>query len=159
MRYIKVKNNAPIEYSIEQLFMDHPDAEIYKNTQMPNEQLLANYDVYPLITTSPPELHEDEQAEEAVPEFRRREWHQTWKVRKLTQEEVQQIIDRSECNTDEVELDIDVNFLVEHTVQQQRYKICNTCSEFTALKTCRECNCIIPLKIKIASAACPLKKW
>jgi hypothetical protein len=85
MKYIRLENNQPINYTIEQLLIDHPDAVIYKKTKMPNEQLLANYNVYPLITEAAPDINEDETAEESTPEFRDGEWHQTWRVKKLTQ--------------------------------------------------------------------------
>lgn len=91
MRYIKLKNNIPVNYSIEQLFVDYPDAQIYKRSKMPNEQMLANYNVYPLITTPMPDFNSDETAVESTPEFREDEWHQTWTVRKLTQKEKEKI--------------------------------------------------------------------
>lgn len=106
MRYIKVVNNIPTDYSIEQLLIDYPNATIYKNTQMPNEQLLANYDVYPLITEAPTQLREDETAEEGVPEFRDGERHQTWLVRKLTEEEIQEIVKSRESFLDLANVDI-----------------------------------------------------
>jgi hypothetical protein len=98
MRYIKLENNQPVDYSIEQLFTEYPDAVIYKKTQMPNEQLLANYGVYPLVTEPIPNLLEDETAEEGIPEFIYGEWHQTWTVRKLTEEEFQKIVEVRETS-------------------------------------------------------------
>lgn len=162
MRHIKVENNTPTDYSIEQLFIDHPTATIYKNTQMPNEQLLAAYNVYPLITEAQPQLNEDETAEESTPEFRQGEWHQTWKTRKLSEEEIQEIVKSRESFLDLSNVNITeetISFLATKELQEQRYEICKNCDAFTALKTCKECGCIMPLKIKIASAACPLDKW
>ena len=162
MRYIKVETNTPTDYLIEQLLIDYPDAVIYKKSQMPNEKLLAQYDVYPLITEPMPQLLEDETVEESTPEFRQGEWHQTWKIRKLSEEEIQEII---ESRTSAVALDsIDteneaLGFFASKELQEQRYETCKGCDAFTALKTCRECGCIMPLKIKIADAACPLEKW
>lgn len=92
MRYIKVENNTPIQYSLEQLFIDYPNAVIYKMSKMPNEKLLANYNVYPLITEPAPQVAPDETAEEGMPEFRDGEWHQTWATRQLTEQEKQTII-------------------------------------------------------------------
>lgn len=162
MRYIKVESNTPTDYSIEQLLIDHPNATIYKNTQMPNEQLLANYNVYPLITEAQPQFNEDETVEESTPEFKQGEWHQTWKIRKLSAAEIQEIV---ESRTSTVALDsIDTEneaagFFASEELQEQRYETCKGCDAFTALKTCKECGCIMPLKIKIAGAACPLDKW
>jgi hypothetical protein len=70
VRHIKLENNVAIDYPIEQLLVDVPDAVIYKNSQMPHPEMLANYNVYPLVTTPRPSLNEDETAEEGVPEFK-----------------------------------------------------------------------------------------
>jgi hypothetical protein len=157
MRYIRIENNSPVDYTIEQLFQDYPDAEIYKTSQMPNEQLLANYSVYPLITEPLPQLTEDETVKEGVPEFVLGEWHQTWTVRKLTQEEITEIVNnRLPSVTADAGSDV---FFAAANVQTERYEICKKCPSFTVLKTCRECGCIMPLKIKIASVSCPLAKW
>lgn len=161
MRYIKVENNTPTNYSLEQLFIDYPDAVIYKKSRMPNEELLANYNVYSLITESLPYLAEDEIAEESMPEFKQGEWHQTWKIRKLTELEIQEIIKNREILLENTigTNEKSVNFLANKELQEQRYEICKGCEAFTMLKTCRKCGCIMPLKVKIASAACPLEKW
>ncbi len=42
--------------------------------------------------------------------------------------------------------------------QATRRAICNSCDRFDK-GTCRECGCIITLKIKMASEACPLGRW
>jgi hypothetical protein len=169
MRYIKLENNQPVDYTIEQLLIDNPNAIIYKISQMPNEQLLAQYNVYPLITEPVPQLTEDETVEESTPEFRDGEWHQTWQVRKLTKDEISEIIESrtpifSDANADGIANADGMNegvgrFIATVELQEQRYEICKTCDSFTALKTCRECGCIMPLKIKINSASCPLEKW
>jgi hypothetical protein len=163
MRYIKLENNSPIDYTIEQLFAEYPDALIYKISQMPNEELLLNYNVYPLITEPVPQLTEDETVEESTPEFHDGEWHQTWRVRKLTEGEIGEIVESrtpifSDANADDVN-EAQAMFIATVELQEQRYEICKTCDSFTALKTCRECGCIMPLKIKINSASCPLEKW
>jgi hypothetical protein len=159
MRYIKLENDEPINYTIEQLLLDYPEAVIYKKSKMPNESLLAQYSVYPLITIQMPDLKEDEMVEESTPEFRDNEWHQTWSVRKLTEEEINEILK----NTHEDILDTTVpdgeSFFTTKEIQEQRYEICNGCEHFTALKTCRECGCIMPLKIKLTNVSCPIGKW
>lgn len=161
MRYIKVENNVPKDYTIEQLLIDYPDAVIYKRSQMPNEKLLANYNVYPLITEAIPTLNEDEKAEESIPEFQNGEWHQTWIVKKLTEDEINKIVE-SRIETDiglPNALGNSLGVLANEQLQTERYNICKTCDSLTTLKTCRECGCIMPLKVKLATARCPLEKW
>lgn len=162
MRYIKLENNIPVNYTLEQLFADVPDAVIYQNSQMPQPELLANYNVYPLVTTSQPLLNEDETVEEGTPEFKDDEWHQTWVIRKLSEIEIQEIIDAKidiPGTNSTPENNAGVSFLASSEIQETRYNICKICPSFTVLKTCRECGCIMPLKIKMASANCPLHKW
>jgi hypothetical protein len=160
MRYIKLENNQPEDYTIEQLMIDYPNAVIYKNSQLPNEQMLAQYNVYPLITEALPELQEDETVSESTPEFRHGEWHQTWTVRKLTEQEINEMVElRADDDSSTTTPENSSEFIASKELQQQRYEICKTCDSFTMLKTCRECGCIMPLKVKIASVNCPLKKW
>jgi hypothetical protein len=153
MRHIKLENSVPRDYSIEQLFLDYPDAVIYTQSQMPNETLLANYGVYPLVTEAKPTIDETEAVEESTPEFMGGEWHQTWRVRKLTEIEIQALI-----NADVAKANGNAVFATSD-IQAQRYEICKTCPSFTALKTCKECGCIMPLKTKLANTSCPLAKW
>jgi hypothetical protein len=41
-----------------------------------------------------------------------------------------------------------------------RYDICIICPELTSLtKQCKQCLCIMPLKVKLKNAKCPLGKW
>ena len=87
MRYIKLENNKPINYSLDQLFLDYPDAVIYKDTQMPNKELLANYDVYPLVTTQPELGKYEVLIGEAEAIFKDGEWYQGWEKREMTDEE------------------------------------------------------------------------
>lgn len=161
MRHIKLENNIPIDYSLEQLFVDVPNAAIYEKSQMPDEKLLANYNVYPLITTPQPALNEDEIAEEATAEFKDGEWQQMWVVRALSEAEIQAIIDSRSTDliaTDDTNI-VNSAFFASSTLQTQRYDICKECPMFTLLKTCRECGYIMPLKVKMAGASCPLNKW
>lgn len=155
MRYISLSNGAPTSYTIEQLLLDVPDAQIYQNTQMPNEALLAGYGVFPLVTTAQPLLREDEAAEEGTPEFKDGEWHQTWSVRTLSDAEIQQIIDSRPTP----ETPLTGAYIADSQAQEARYDICKSCTAFTVLKTCKECGCIMPLKVKMANASCPLGKW
>lgn len=94
MKYIKVEKNTPIDYSIAQLLIDHPNAVIYEKSQMPSPQLLANYNVYPLVTEAPPKTTAYETAEESIPDFQKGEWHQTWTIKKLSEAELKEIIEQ-----------------------------------------------------------------
>jgi hypothetical protein len=162
VRHIKLENNVAIDYTLEQLLVDVPDAVIYKNSQMPHPELLANYNVYPLVTTPQPVLNEDEVAEEGTPEFKDGEWQQTWNARKLSAVEIQEIIDAKadafQINS-VLENNTEGSFVADSQTQEARYDICKDCASFTALKTCKECGCIMPLKVKLRSASCPLGQW
>ena len=149
MRYIKLENNIPAEYTLEQLFQDYPDAVIYKNSQMPDEQLLLNYNVYPLITTDRPN---GDVAIEGVPILVGHEWHQTWSSRSFTAEELLQ-------QKKELE-EPPSQWLVESEVSNQRYAICQSCDNFNSLTTiCKECHCFMIVKTKLQAATCPINKW
>jgi hypothetical protein len=43
---------------------------------------------------------------------------------------------------------------------RERYAICKSCDEFNAMfKTCNQCGCIMPAKVTVSYAACPVGKW
>lgn len=49
---------------------------------------------------------------------------------------------------------------VEGDLAIQRYSICKACPELiNATKQCKKCGCLMPLKVKLENAECPLKKW
>lgn len=161
MKYIKLENDTVVPYSIEQLFIDYPNAVIFKGAQMPSEELLKDYNVYPLITEPYPEIKEDEIAEESIPIYKENEWHQNWVVRKLSEEEIEKIIESRSIDyaIKDTETKNQASFLAEKDVQIYRYDICKSCPSLTTLKTCKECGCIMPLKVKLAQVSCPLNKW
>ena len=48
----------------------------------------------------------------------------------------------------------------EQAESEKRYDICKSCPELINLtKQCKQCGCIMSLKTKLKSAACPLGKW
>ena len=52
------------------------------------------------------------------------------------------------------------NLLANEKTTEQRLGICNRCEHYVhMIKLCKKCGCIMPLKTKIQSANCPLKKW
>jgi len=154
MRYVKLENDVPKNYSIEQLLLEHPGAEIYHLSEMPNKELLANYNVYPLVTEAMPTINEDEIADEGVPEFRDNEWHQTWKIRKLTLPEINAIIEKQISD-----ISVPSGVFVDEETKTARYNICQSCEFFTVFKTCSQCKCVMPIKVRFLSASCPVDKW
>lgn len=44
-------------------------------------------------------------------------------------------------------------------VQNSRYETCESCDKLTVAKTCKECGCFMPAKVKLKEATCPLQKW
>lgn len=49
---------------------------------------------------------------------------------------------------------------VSKKIAQSRYDICKNCNRFNKITfQCKECMCFMKLKVKIATASCPLKKW
>jgi hypothetical protein len=159
MRYIKLKNDQPIDYTIEELMIAYPNAGIYKLSKLPDPELLSQYNVYPLITEQKPTVNEDEAAEESVPEFRDGEWHQTWTVRKLTIQEIDEIVKTRTSTPIQEEMVIQQGYFTTKETADQRYEVCKTCDALSILKTCKECGCIMPLKVRIAHVTCPLGKW
>lgn len=157
MRYIKLENNTPVNYSIEQFAIDYPNVTIYSNSAMPNAHLLLQYNIYPLVTTNPPILAEGQVAEEGLPSFYNDEWYQTWITRDMTAEEIDEMI--------RVQTPIPADpetaqrFFASDELVTQRSEICSTCPSYSQLKICTECGCIIPLKTRLKSAVCPIGKW
>jgi rRNA maturation protein Nop10 len=49
---------------------------------------------------------------------------------------------------------------VDESIAKERLSICETCPSFTTLThRCKECGCVMPLKVKLPHAFCPLNKW
>lgn len=49
---------------------------------------------------------------------------------------------------------------VEEVVAEQRLSICKACPEYIkATHQCKECGCIMNLKVKLPHAQCPFDKW
>jgi hypothetical protein len=160
MRYLKVENGIPREYTLKQLFEDYQNATICKDSEMPNEDLLAQYSVYPLITEAKPITLESETVEESIPEFKDGEWHQIWLVRKLTSVEIDNLIDNA--TTDYLEMPFGLENDLTHTtppMQTERITICSGCEYFSSLKICEKIGVIVPLKIKLYRYHCPIDKW
>ena len=52
---------------------------------------------------------------------------------------------------------------VSEEVQKQRKELCDSCEHkstvFNKIDLCNQCGCIIPAKIKLIDANCPINKW
>jgi hypothetical protein len=45
-------------------------------------------------------------------------------------------------------------------LSKSRYEICKICPNLiNATKQCKECLCIMPAKVKLLKAVCPIGKW
>lgn len=150
MRYIKLEFSMPVNYSIEQFVIDYPNAGIDAN-------ILADYNVFPLITTNPPVVEDTQICVEGLPSFINSEWHQTWNIRDRTEEEIDAVI--SAQTTIPADPEIALEFFASDELVTQRSEICSSCPSYSQLKICAECRCIMPLKVKIKSAVCPIGKW
>jgi len=43
---------------------------------------------------------------------------------------------------------------------EERYSLCKACPKFNAgVKTCQECGCFMPAKVRLKLATCPIGKW
>lgn len=51
-----------------------------------------------------------------------------------------------------------VKMFASKEIAQARKAICDTC-EKKKLLTCIECGCLIPAKVRLGMATCPLNKW
>ena len=44
-------------------------------------------------------------------------------------------------------------------LSKERMDICKQCPQLSDLKICKKCKCVMPLKVKLVQAKCPLGKW
>lgn len=148
MRYIKLLDGNPIFYTIEQLFLDYPDAEIYSGTELPDPKLLKNYNVYPYVTT---EMPKGDVVTEGTPVLAPNgEWLQTWEVREFTEEE----------KKNKPSLMQGLNVFASDQQRLERLSICESCDRYKSLtRQCKECGCFMILKTQIKASSCPLGKW
>ena len=59
------------------------------------------------------------------------------------------------------EAQLELEFLInKETNSQDRLAICKTCPELiTPINVCKQCGCLMNIKTRIFSSACPLNKW
>jgi hypothetical protein len=85
--HIKLTNGIPEKYSIGQLRRDNPNTSFPKN---PKDELLADWDVYPLTLTDRPQVDHTQNVAEGTPVLVDGVWTQVWDVTDATPEEIQQ---------------------------------------------------------------------
>lgn len=50
--------------------------------------------------------------------------------------------------------------LVTKETYVERITICRQCDQFrTQFRTCKQCNCFMPMKARHKNSTCPLNKW
>ena len=55
--------------------------------------------------------------------------------------------------------DNDTIFSVSNKERIKRIEICESCEFLSSLKTCKKCNCFMPVKTWLKNKTCPIKKW
>lgn len=86
MAYVRVRDgNVAYPYSLAQLRADEPDTSLA--AAMPDERL-AEWDVFPVTASSPPDTAPDDIAEEAEPALVEGVWTQQWTLRDRTSDEL-----------------------------------------------------------------------
>ena len=150
MEYIKLVNGEPTRYTIEEFFEEYPDVNVYTKVKgIPDKKILEQYDVYPLITTSPPE--EGPFREGTPNRLYNGEWVQTWES--LDPETVHAEVEKNLADRG--------NFFFATPEQKlERFNICQACDRWKAsTRQCKECGCFMDIKTKIKGTECPLGKW
>lgn len=53
-----------------------------------------------------------------------------------------------------------IKIWVDREVAQQRFDICKECDQLmTPGYVCRQCLCVMKIKVKMVNSSCPLEKW
>lgn len=53
-----------------------------------------------------------------------------------------------------------MSFFTDDIVKQQRIKTCESCDRFNKkIRTCKECGCLMDLKINLKRSKCPKNYW
>ena len=87
--YIKLTNGQPETYSIGQLRRDNPQVSFPKNIP---DDTLAEYGVYPVTPSEPPEHTATEVVEDAgYLQLADGTWKQAWRVRPMNEQELEQL--------------------------------------------------------------------
>jgi hypothetical protein len=90
MSYVKITNGQPENYSIGQLRRDNPNTSFPKR---PSDELLADWDVFPLTPTPRPEVDYTKNVTEGAAVLTDGAWTQVWDVTDATPDEIAQRTD------------------------------------------------------------------
>jgi hypothetical protein len=44
-------------------------------------------------------------------------------------------------------------------IAHERYDMCKQCPSLTAIKLCQHCGCVMPAKVRLRYAECPVGNW
>lgn len=124
--YIKVTNGVieKASYSIGQLRKDNPNVSFAK---VPNNKSLAEWGVFPVKPTQPPDVDHTKNVIEKLPVNINNEWVQTWEVVNATEEEINERVNswaeniRSERN--QKLIDSDWTQIPDSTVDKDAWRI------------------------------------
>tara|TARA_B100001142_G_scaffold6565_1_gene6657 strand:- start:8543 stop:9034 length:492 start_codon:yes stop_codon:yes gene_type:complete len=159
MKYIKLVNNIPINYTIEQFIEEYPEVKIYTKVKgIPDKNVLKQYDVFPVITTASPEITADTEVVEIDPQQNwNGEWIQQWEVKEIHK------------SIDDMEVEEEKGFkfpnlgpdaFATNEQRLERMNICQDCDRYRkSTRQCKECGCFMVLKAQLKVSACPLDKW
>jgi hypothetical protein len=92
VKYIKILDGIPKQYTLSDLFKDNKNVSFPDNI---NDDLLSDYNVFPLIETQKPL---GDVVVEGLPKFEDGHWIQTWVIRDYTEEEIQQNLNQKRQN-------------------------------------------------------------
>lgn len=52
-----------------------------------------------------------------------------------------------------------MKFIADKEVRRKRLSTCMECEFSFKNKLCKKCGCVLPVKISVALAKCPINKW
>ena len=86
--YIQYTNGLIQKYTIRQLRKDNPDTSFPAE---PTNELLAEWNVYPVTIVNPPSVTYKQEVNEGIPELVDGKWTQVWNITDKPQEEINAI--------------------------------------------------------------------
>lgn len=61
--------------------------------------------------------------------------------------------------SDEELLEIEETKINKIPFAKKRYAVCVECDKITKIRTCKECGCFMPFKVRLSGVECPIGKW
>jgi hypothetical protein len=115
--HIKLTNGTPTAYSIGQLRRDNPQVSFPKTIP---DATLAEYGVYPVSPSDQPEHKSNEVVEDAgYLQLADGTWKQAWRVRPMTEQEVEQVASNVRAERDQLLAASDWTQVADAPVDQQ----------------------------------------